>query len=209
MGNKSKSARKAAKAGTSTKIKRVVVSAAERELAQLKVSLLAPAQAANGRFEACDVVNHTAAEHREMVRALGANNLNEDARRTLRKLTRVELLVRDKTIPLEHQPACEWYGVQYELAFQFGQGTCANYGGVGGSGGLGWDHGSRTLAQMEARENLAYAREAIPGWLLHDFERVVIGPMDIRTLTKEGRLRFSLAAFLLHGQIGHLLLVAA
>lgn len=148
-----------------------------------------------------DVANYSEADQRASVRS--------GETKTVRKLTRVELLTKAGVITPDQALACEWYGARHELAFNFGQGTCANYSGAGGSGGLGWDHGSRSIAQAEARADLEYARQVIPDWLLADFERVVIGPMDIRTLTKEGRLRFSLAAFRLHGQIGHLLLIAA
>jgi hypothetical protein len=128
---------------------------------------------------------------------------------TVRKLTRVELLHKAGIITSEQVAACEWYGDQYQHAFDYGQGTCANYGGVGGRGGLGWDLGSRTIAQSEARKNIAYARLAIPEHLLSIFEKVVIGPLDIRTLTKESRIAFSRAALMLNLQIGHLLAVVA
>jgi hypothetical protein len=167
-------------------------------------------------LKAVDIANHSEDDQREMVRLRAAEpdrdmpgRKSDKARQTVRKLTRVELLTRAGIITPDQALACEWYGERYQLAFDYGQGTCANYGGVGGSGGLGWDHGARSLAQGEARKDLEYARLALPDWLLGEFERVVIGPMDIRTLTKEGRSRFSLAAFRLHGQIGHLLAMAA
>jgi hypothetical protein len=167
---------------------------------KLALSITTPEQARHGIREV-DVANHSDADQRASVRSKET--------RTIRKLTRVELLTRAGIITPDQALACEWYGDRYQLAFDYGQGTCANYSGAGGSGGLGWDHGARSVAQGEARGDLEYARQAIPGWLLTDFERVVIGPMDIRTLTKEGRLRFSLAAFKLHGQIGHMLAIAA
>lgn len=171
----------------------------EDPVVKLALTITTPEQARHGIREV-DVANYSEADQRASVRSKET--------RTIRKLTRVELLAKAGIITPEQALACEWYSAAHELGYQT-VGCTANYTGAGG-GGFGSSHLlSRYKAQAEARANYYYAKQAIPEHLLGIFERVVLGPMDIRTLTKEGRLRFSLAAFLLHGQIGHLLLVAA
>lgn len=166
-------------------------------------------QIANGRFEECDVVNHSEADHRAMVRALGANNLNADARRTVRRLTRIELLAKAEVITKEQAAACGWYAMQFEMGFQT-VGCTANYGGAGGGGFGSSDLLARYKAQGEARENYQYARQAIPAHLIKTFEDIVlgVGPPP-QMMPKAEKLRFSLAAFLLHEQVGHMLALAA
>lgn len=167
---------------------------------KLASSILPAAQVAQGGLVIRDVANHSEADQRASIRS--------GETKTVRKMTRVELLHKAGIITVEQMAACEWYLSAYELGYQT-VGCTANYSGAGGGGFNGGHLMSRYKAQAEARENYHYAKQAIPEHLLGIFERVVIGPMDIRTLTKEGRLRFSMAAFLLHGQIGHMLLVAA
>jgi hypothetical protein len=169
------------------------------KLEKLALSITTPEQARHGLLEV-DVANHSDADVKD------ADSLKR--LRTVRKLTRVELLTRAGVITSDQALACEWYLSNYELGYQT-VGCTANYLGAGGGGFGASDLLSRYKAQAEARENYSYAKQAIPGHLLGLFDRVVLGPLDIRTLTKEERLRFSLAAFLLHGQIGHLLAIAA
>lgn len=163
-------------------------------------------QQANDRFEFTDVVNHTDADHREMVRARGYDTEEtNDSRRTIRRKTRVELMGEAGIISTEQAAACEYYASNYELGFQT-IGCTANYGGAGG-GGLGSsDLLARYKAQAEARENFRYARLAIPQYLSGVFDAVVLGTgRPPHMMRKADKTKFSLAAFLLHGQIGHLL----
>lgn len=146
-----------------------------------------------GDFRICDAPNPTA----------GQNT-------TVRRLTRIEQMAKAGLITPDQAQACEWYADNHCRAYDEGQGTTANYGGVGGGGGLGWDHGARSLAQREARDNIDYARLAIPSHLLGVFEAITLGTgRPIQMLPKTDRLRFSQAAWHLHGQIAHLLAIAA
>jgi hypothetical protein len=167
-------------------------------------------QLTNDSFKKCDVVNHSEDDHRAMVRAMGgADKLNEDARLTVRRLTRIELLQKAGVISAEQASACGWYAIQHEMAFHT-VGCTANYGGAGGSGFGANDLLARYKAQSEARENYRYARQAIPDHLIGNFEAIVLGTgRPPHMMPKEDKLRFSLAAFLLHQQIGHMLAVAA
>jgi hypothetical protein len=178
-------------------------------LEKLALSITTPEQARHG-LKAVDIANHTDEDQREMVRLRAAepDRKSDKARQTVRKLTRVELLTKAGVITPDQALACEWYLTAHELGYQT-VGCTANYLGAGGGGFGSSDLLARYKAQGEARENYLYARLAIPAHLIGLFDRVVIGPLDIRTLTKEDRLRFSLAAFLLHGQIGHMLMIAA
>jgi hypothetical protein len=169
------------------------------KLEKLALSITTPEQARHGLREV-DVANFSDADVKD------ADSLKR--LKTVRKLTRVELLTRAGVITPDQALACEWYLTAYELGYQT-VGCTANYLGAGGGGFGASDLLSRYKAQGEARENYLYAKQAIPEYLIGLFDRVVLGPLDIRTLTKEERLRFSLAAFLLHGQIGHLLAIAA
>jgi hypothetical protein len=185
-------------------------------VAKVALTVTTPEQARHG-LALADISNHTDADQREMVRLRAAEpdrdtreHKSDKARQTVRKLTRVEKLRNAGVITPEQALACEWYGERFELAFDSGQGTTANYGGVGGRGGAGWDHSARSSAQAEARADVVYAELAIPKHLLELFQFVVVGAWNATPrLTKEDKLRFSLAAHRLHGQVAHLLMVAA
>jgi hypothetical protein len=167
---------------------------------KLGKTILPVEQCRPGSLAVSQVANHSDADQKD--------SLSLKRTETVRRLTRVELLTKAGVITPDQALACEWYGRQYELGYHT-VGCTANYSGAGGGGFGSSDLLGRYKAQSEAREYYHYAKSAIPEHLLGIFERVVLGPMDIRTLTKEGRLRFSMAAFLLHGQIGHLLALAA
>jgi hypothetical protein len=169
-------------------------------LTKLARTILPDAQVERGGLVMRDIANHSDSDQRRMVRS--------GETKTVRKLTRVELLTRAGIITSDQASACEWYAEAHELGYGT-VGCTANYGGAGGGGFGSSDLLARYRAQQEARENFSYARLAIPAHLVGLFDRVVIGPMDIRTLTKDDRLAFGLAAYLLHGQIGHLLAIAA
>lgn len=167
---------------------------------RLAARIMPAAQVARGGFEIHGVANHTDADQRYMVRS--------GEKKTVRKLTRIERLARAKIINADQLLACEWYASAYELGFQT-IGCTVNYLGAGGGGFGAGDLFSRYSAQAEARENYHYARQAIPRRLLGIFEHVVLGIGEHPALNKQDKLRFGLAAFLLHGQIGHLLQIAA
>lgn len=147
-----------------------------------------------------DVANHTEADQRASIRS--------GETRTVRKLTRVERLTKAGVITPEQAAACEAYCEFYELGFQT-VGCTANYTGAGGGGFGSGDLLARYKAQQEARENYYYARSALPERLQYMFEAVLLTDYFPREWDKNLKLRFSLAAFLLHRQIGHMLLVAA
>lgn len=167
---------------------------------KLARTILPGEQATNGDLAIRDVANHSDEDQRASVRS--------GETRTVRRRTRVEMLTLAGIISPDQALACEWYLNCHELGYQT-VGCTANYCGAGGGGFGSSDLLARYKAQAEARENFQYAKLVIPHHLRGLFDRIVIGPMDIRTITNEDRLRFSLAAFLLHGQIGHMLLVAA
>lgn len=164
-------------------------------------SILPAEQAGKRDLVVCDVANHSDADQRASVRS--------GETRTVRRLTRVELLVKAKVINLDQAAACAWYVDAHELGFQT-VGCTANYGGAGGGGFGSNDLLARYKAQGEAREDYFFARSAIPQHLLQTFEGVVLGTgRPPHMMPKADRLRFSLAAFLLHQQIGHMLAIAA
>lgn len=169
-------------------------------VAKLAESILPPEQATHGDLAIRDVANHTEADQRAMIRSKET--------KTVRRLTRVELMRKAGVITAEQALACEWYLAAHELGFQT-IGCTANYSGAGGGAFGSSDLLARYKVQREARENFRYARLALPAHLAPLFDRIVLGPLDVRTLTNVERLRFSLAAFLLQGQIGHLLAIAA
>lgn len=171
---------------------------------KLARGILPPEQIRPGQLAIRDVANRTDADQRASIRS--------GETRTIRKLTRVERLTRAGVITADQAAACEWYSANYELGFEVAQGVTANYCGAGGGGFGSSDLLSRHKAQQEARENFFYARQAIPQHLLDLFEAVVLNtgaPERNLNVRKHDRERFSLAAFLLHGQIGHLLAIAA
>jgi hypothetical protein len=162
-------------------------------------SILPAGQARAGAFVAVDISNHSESDQRRMVRS--------GERRTIRRLTRVELMHKAGTITDEQARACAWYAAQHELGFQT-VGCTANYGGAGGGGFGAGDLLARYKAQSEARENFHYARSAIPLWLVGPFEAVALGVgRPPHMMSKAERLKFSMAAHLLYQQVGHIILL--
>jgi hypothetical protein len=167
----------------------------------LALSIVPAAQVANGSFREVNVANHTDADQRHAVRSKET--------RTVRRLSRVELMAKSGVITSDQALACGWYAFCYEMGYQT-VGCTANYSGAGGGGfGVG-DLLARYKAQSDARENYLYAKQSIPNHLLGLFEGIVLGTgRPPHMMPKEEKTRFSLAAFLLHGQISHLLEIAA
>jgi hypothetical protein len=167
---------------------------------KLASSILPPEQAKRGDLTICDVANHSEADQRASVRSKETT--------TVRKLTRVEKLRKAGIITVEQFDACEWYAAAYELGFST-VGCTANYEptvcGISSNDLL-----ARYKAQSEARKDYYYARQAIPDNLLWLFEAIVLETGDPPVnLNRPNRVRFSMAAYLLQGQIGHLLRIAA
>lgn len=135
--------------------------------------ILPEAQARKGVFEATDVVNHTEADHRAMVRSLGAQMLNPDARRTIRRKPKIAELVTRGVLSTTEAAACEWYAKAHSLRYDT-TGVTVRYGGVGGRSSTNFDHLPKTQEQQEAYEAFEWAREGINPFMLGLFERVVI-----------------------------------
>lgn len=170
-------------------------------VAKLALTIIPREQFRMGAYAIRDVANHSESDQRSMVRS--------GETRTVRRKTRIELMRDAGVITVDQASACEWYASNYELGFQT-VGCTANYAGAGGGGFGSGDLLARYKAQGEARENFTYARLAIPRHLLDIFDAVTLGTgRPPHMMRKADKLRFSLAAFLLHGQIGHLLAIAA
>ena len=170
-------------------------------LAELARSIVPAEQVAHGGLVKCPVANRSEADQRD--------SMSLKRTETVRRLTRVELLVRSGDINPDQALACEWYNDRHERGFQT-VGCTANYGGAGGGGFGSQDLLARYKAQGEAREDYFFARSAIPNHLLGIFESIVLGTgRPPHMMPKFDKLRFSLAAFLLHQQIGHMLMIAA
>jgi hypothetical protein len=146
-------------------------------------------QVAVGGFETCDVVNHTEADHRAMVRSLGAQMLNPDARRTLRRTSKLATKPIRKLLDDRELAACEWYMSAHSLRYDT-TGTTVRYGGVGGRASTNFDHMPKTPEQQEAYDNFEFARAGINRFLVGMFERVVLYGRPLGRL----RLSFKLAA---------------
>jgi hypothetical protein len=171
------------------------------QVAKLAMSILPPEQLRNNLYEICGVANHSVADQRD--------SMSLKRTKTLRRRTRIELMQRAGIINAEQAAACEFYAAAYQLGFQT-IGCTANYGGAGGGSFGSSDLLSRYKAQAEARENYHFARLAIPAHLLPSLDAVVLETgRPPQMMRKEEKLRFSLAAFLLLGQIGHMLAMAA
>lgn len=182
----------------SRKIKRVRENPAIKQARSIGVPDI---QIHRGNLVICDVANHSDDDQRRMVRS--------GERQTVRRLTRVEQLAKQGYITQDQLAACSWYADAHELGFQT-IGCTANYGGAGGGGFGSHDLLARYKAQGEARENYHYARQAIPAHLLTAFESILFGQgRPVHMLPKSERTKFSMAAWLLHGQVAHLLAIAA
>lgn len=147
-------------------------------------------QVANDRFEGCDVVNHTEADHRAMVRSLGAQMINPDARRTIRRKPKIDELKDRGLINAQEAAACQWYRDAHAMRYDT-LGVTARWGGAGGNNGRrDFDHMPKTPEQQIAYVNFEFARAGINRFILGMFERVVLHD---RPLGKLGR-SFKLAA---------------
>lgn len=131
-------------------------------------------QAANDRFELHDVVNHSDADHRDMVRAIGYDTADtNDARRTLRRKPKIDELVTRKVINREEAAACAWYARMHAARYDT-TGVTPNYNGAGGRSSTNFDHLPKTRQQQEAYEHFEYARAGINPFVVGMFERVVL-----------------------------------
>lgn len=195
----------------SNRIKRERIDPATRKALELD---LPTAQIAQGLYALRDVVNHDEQDQRAMVR----NRANErdrgsnKGRQTVRRLTRIERLVKLQIIDRDQAAACQWYADAHELGFVASLGVTANYGATGGGGGQAPDHFAKNEAQRHARANYHFAREGIPEELRDLFDSVVMGSLgenEFRAVTRNEVLRIGIAAWRLHGQVSHLIAVAA
>lgn len=155
-------------------------------------------QIAQGNLVVCGVSNHSEADQRHMTRS--------GTKHTVRRLTRIERLVKLGIIDKDQAIACQWYADQHCIGYDT-VGCTANYDGAGGGGGGAPDF-ARSKAQYIARENFAYARLGIPPELVTLFDQVTLGFLgenDFRTVTKNETLRIGIAAWRLHGQVSHLI----
>jgi hypothetical protein len=159
---------------------------------KLALTITTPEQVRHGIREV-DVANHSEADQRASVRSKET--------RTIRKLTRVELLARSGLLTQEQAVVCSWYQERHELGFQT-VGCTSNYAGAGGGSINSSDLLARYKDQAEAREDYQYARQAIPQHLLGIFEGVVLG--NGRMPQGSDRLRFNLAVLRLYQQVGHM-----
>jgi hypothetical protein len=168
---------------------------------KLALSIIPDQQFRTGSFAIRDIANHSDADQRAMVRS--------GSTRTIRRRTRIELMRDLGFINAEQAIACEWYSAAHELGFGT-LGCTANYAGAGGGGFGSSDLLARYKAQAEARENFYYARLAVPAHLVPALDAVALETgRPPQMMRKHEKLKFSLAAFLLHGQIAHLLAAAA
>ena len=155
-------------------------------------------------FTLADKANYTGDDTRDTMRS--------GAKQTLRRLTRIERLVKLDIIDRDQAAACQWYADAHELGFVAQLGVTANYGATGGGGGQAPDHFAKNEAQRHARENYRFAREGIPEELRDLFDSVVMGSLgenEFRAVTRNEVLRSGIAAWRLHGQVSHLISVAA
>lgn len=168
---------------------------------KLALSIIPDQQYRGGSFAIRDISNHSEADQRTMVRS--------GNKQTIRRKTRIEMLRDSGVINQEQAVACEWYAAAHELGFGT-IGCTANYAGAGGGVFGSSDLLARYKAQSEARENFYYARQSIPAHLIPSLDAVALETgRPPQMMRKAEKLRFSLAAFLLHGQIAHLIAEAA
>lgn len=94
--------------------------------------------------------------------------------RTIRKLSRVELLRRSGVLTADEAEACEWYSDQAAMAWDT-TGCTANYSGGGGGGsGTAPDRAmAKNITIAAARARYAAARAALPEKFAGLFEAVV------------------------------------
>jgi hypothetical protein len=94
-------------------------------------------------------------------------------KRTVRRLSHIDLLIARRVISREHGALCQWYADQHEIGFQT-VGCTANYLGAGGGGFGAHDLLARYAEQAIARTNYVLARGSISPKLIQLFERVVL-----------------------------------
>lgn len=195
----------------SRKIKRARA-AEDPALALARLVGVPAAQRVRGDLAIVPVANRSAADQRHAIRS--------GETRTVRKLTRIEKLQKAGTIAPHEAAACLWYAQAHELGYAT-LGITGSYDQAArtkGSGARPACHLPRYKAQTEARADYAFARAAIPPFLLPLFEKVVLAGETMsaaggelwRDLAKAQRssklsAAFRLAANKLHERIAHLL----
>lgn len=198
MANKSKAARKAAKAGkpiSSVKIKREPADLAAKELAELKEAMLSPTQAKNGVWAAASVQNQTEAHQREMMRSGMA--------RTLQRVCSVDVMLRRGELTKEEAAACSWFADTHTRGYSTVSVT-ARYGDTGTGGRHSYSHFAVDIEQGESRDNYRFARSCISPFLLPMFEAVILHG---RSPTKHEMKIVKVAAIQLFGGVSHMILL--
>jgi hypothetical protein len=143
------------------------------------------------------------------------------AERTVRKLSRVEMLRRSGVLDPHEADACEYYADTAALAWDTVRCT-ANYAlGGGGGGASAPDHlAAKTIEIADARDDYRFAERFIPQQYIRLFEAVICRNETIGTVAgvvygelgrsqREEKVRriVKLCANLLHTGVGHRLTI--
>lgn len=168
-----------------------------------RLSDVPAAQLGRNAFTIVDVANHSEADQRHSVRSRQM--------RTVRRKTHMQRFREAGVLTPEQAAACEWYQTAWELGFGNSV-SIANYEGMGGASGKR-DHLANSAEQARARDDYAWARQAIPSWLLPVFEGIILTPIHEQMVRKiirnNDRLgtKIRLAADLLYGRVNGLIQV--
>ena len=147
--------------------------ASEDPVSKLERAIVPEVQAGRGLYLVVDAPTFAGEENKAGSKA-----------RTLRKLTRIEKLVRAGIISPRLGDACEWYVTRYAARYDV-LGITAKYGEQAGGGSKNYCHGPKTPEQLSAYLDYEFARAGISPMYRPMFDRVVI---DGRPL---GRLKIT------------------
>ncbi len=127
--------------------------------------IMPAAQVARGDYEVRDVANYNEADQRHMVRS--------GERKTIRRTTKIDQLLKRGIINDREALACEWYQSTYENEYET-RVRIADWGGTGGSSDRAYGHWPAGTPLDNAESLYRFARQGIAAPFLPLFERVVI-----------------------------------
>lgn len=110
--------------------------------------------------------------------------------RTVKRLTRVEMLYRSGVLDRDLFAACKWYRQRWELS-GLDPLVASTFDPRYGSGAQVFGHMGKTPAQVDARSDFRWAQSFLPEDVRGLFDAVVIREFTLKAAAREVQLRYA------------------
>lgn len=110
--------------------------------------------------------------------------------RTVRRMTRVQMLYRAGVLDRDLYSACEWYRTRWEIS-GLDPLVASTFDPRFGTGAQAFGHMGKTPAQVDARSDFRWAQSFLPADVRGLFDAVVIREFTLKDAAKEVQLRYA------------------